>query len=119
NLENVQGDERDEVLFSVTYAKDPSGRLRMHFGPLSIAGGERRLNVAITRARRQLRVFSTLTADQIDLSRTRARGTEHLRLFLDHAARHGSAPERLEGAPGDGIKGAFERAVHAALRERG
>jgi serine/threonine protein kinase len=119
NLENVQGDERDEVLFSVTYAKDAAGRLRMHFGPLSIAGGERRLNVAITRARRQLHVFATLTADQIDLSRTRAKGTEHLRLFLEFAARRGAAPEALAGAPGDGIKGPLERDVHAALTELG
>jgi hypothetical protein len=57
NLENVQGDERDEIFFSVCYAKNSTGKLRMHFGPLSATGGERRLNVAVTRARRRCVYF--------------------------------------------------------------
>lgn len=98
NLENVQGDERDEMYFSVGYARDAGGRLRMHFGPLSNAGGERRLNVAVTRARCQLHVFSTLTHDQIDLSRTTSLGARHLRDFLEYAARHGGAEEAAAAA---------------------
>ena len=73
NLENVQGDERDVILFSICYGPDALGRIALNFGPMNREGGERRLNVAITRARREVLVFSTLRADQIDLARTRAR----------------------------------------------
>ena len=71
NLENVQGDERDIIFFSIGYGPDAQGRVSMNFGPMNREGGERRLNVAITRARQEVKVFSTLTADQIDLTRTR------------------------------------------------
>lgn len=85
NLENVQGDERDVILFSLCYGRDSAGKLSMNFGPLNREGGERRLNVAITRAREQLVVFSSLQAEDIDLSRTRARGAAHLKAFLRYA----------------------------------
>ncbi len=116
NLENVQGDERDEIYFSVGYAKDERGRLRMHFGPLSTSGGERRLNVAITRARAQLRVFSTLRSDDIDLSRTRSTGTAHLRAFLQFAA-SGAGTRSVTGAAS--FDSAFHREVHDALVKAG
>ncbi|MFA4943227.1 MAG: DUF4011 domain-containing protein [Lentisphaeria bacterium] len=87
NLETVQGDERDVILFSICYGPDLNGRLVMYFGPLSNEGGERRLNVAVTRARRQLVVFSTLRPEQINLSRTKALGVSHLREFLEFARR--------------------------------
>ena len=87
NLENVQGDERDVMLFSIGYAPDQTGKLAMAFGPLNREGGERRLNVAVTRARELLEVYSTLRADQIDLSRTGATGVQHLKAFLEYAAR--------------------------------
>ncbi len=87
NLENVQGDERDTILFSICYGPDASGRVAMNFGPLNKRGGERRLNVAVTRARRLLLVFSTLRHDQIQLGRTSAVGVHHLRTFLDFAGR--------------------------------
>lgn len=115
NLENVQGDERDEIFFSICYAKDASGKLRMNFGPLNRAGGERRLNVAITRARCCLRVFSTLTHEQIDLSRTSAVGARHLREFLRRAADVGSSVAAVERGP----SGALELEVSEALRETG
>ncbi len=117
NLENVQGDERDEILFSIGYAKDQKGRLRMHFGPLSVSGGERRLNVAITRARCQLRVFSTLTHDQIDLSRTTARGAEHLRAFLQFAAQQGSPG--ISDRPPARFASSFEQEIGAAVEAMG
>ncbi|AWV89005.1 DUF4011 domain-containing protein [Bradymonas sediminis] len=85
NLENVQGDERDIMLFSICYAPDREGRLSMNFGPLNRQGGERRLNVAITRARQQLIVFATLRPEQIDLSRTSAMAVGHLKTFLRYA----------------------------------
>ncbi len=119
NLENVQGDERDEILFSIGYARDEQGKLRMHFGPLSLAGGERRLNVAITRARCELRVFSTLTHDQIDLCRTNSVGARHLRDFLEYASRQATAaPQSSTALDGDPDR-RFEREVCAALTAAG
>jgi hypothetical protein len=85
NLENVQGDERDVILFSICYAPDADGRFSMNFGPLNRRGGERRLNVAITRAKEQIVVFSSIHAPQIELSRTNAVGAAHLKFFLDYA----------------------------------
>ncbi|MBP5586839.1 MAG: DUF3320 domain-containing protein [Lentisphaeria bacterium] len=85
NLENVQGDERDVILFSIGYAPDASGKFAMNFGPLNRQGGERRLNVAITRAKEQVVVFSSIHASQIDLARTGAVGAAHLKYFLDYA----------------------------------
>jgi hypothetical protein len=94
NLENVQGDERDEILFSICYAPNAEHRFRMHYGPLSAAGGERRLNVAVTRARQKLIVFSSIDPEQIDRSRTNARGAWLLREFLQHARERGRGAER-------------------------
>ncbi len=85
NLENVQGDERDVILFSVGYAPDSDGRFALNFGPLNRQGGDRRLNVAVTRAKEQVVVFSSVHGSQIDLSRTAARGAAHLRYFLEFA----------------------------------
>lgn len=85
NLENVQGDERDVILFSVGYGADKMGRVSMNFGPLNRDGGWRRLNVAVSRARYEMKVFSTLTPDQIDLNRSSAQGVAGLRAFLEYA----------------------------------
>jgi hypothetical protein len=85
NLENVQGDERDVILFSLCYGPDVEGKMSMNFGPLNREGGERRLNVAITRAREQLIIFSSLQPENIDLSRTRSVGVAHLKAFLRYA----------------------------------
>ena len=89
NLENVQGDERDVILFSIGYGPDKEGRVSMNFGPLNRAGGERRLNVAISRARCEMKVFSTLLPEQIDERRTHARGVLDLKNFLIFA-QHGA-----------------------------
>ncbi len=85
NLENVQGDERDVILFSVGYGPDENGKVYMNFGPLNRDGGWRRLNVAITRSRREMIVFSTLRPEQIDLTRTTAQGVSALKAFLEYA----------------------------------
>ncbi|MDO4191055.1 MAG: DUF4011 domain-containing protein [Bacteroidales bacterium] len=85
NLENVQGDERDIILFSIGYGPDKDGKVSMNFGPLNVAGGERRLNVAVSRAREEMIVFSTLSSTQIDLKRTQSRGVEGLKHFLEFA----------------------------------
>ena len=85
NLENVQGDERDVILFSVCYGPDKSGRISLNFGPLNQAGGWRRLNVAVSRAREEMMVFSSMTGGMIDLSKTRSRGVAGLKAFLEFA----------------------------------
>lgn len=85
NLENVQGDERDVILFSIGYGPDKNGKVSMNFGPLNNKGGERRLNVAVSRARYEMVIFSTLTSDQIDLRRTQSVGVEGLKKFLKFA----------------------------------
>ena len=85
NLENVQGDERDIILFSVGYGPDREGKVSMNFGPLNKAGGERRLNVAVSRARYEMKVFSTLLPEQIDERRTQAEGVLGLKRFIRFA----------------------------------
>ena len=105
NLENVQGDESDVILFSVGYAPDENGRFTMNFGPLNLSGGERRLNVAITRAKEQVVVFSSIHASQIDAGedgRTKAVGASHLKDFLDYAERGGPADGGRAGGPSGG-----------------
>ena len=91
NLENVQGDERDVILFSVGYGRDKEGKVVLNFGPLNREGGWRRLNVAVSRARYEMKVFSTLTSDQIDLQRTSAKGVAGLKAFLEYAEKGRSA----------------------------
>lgn len=88
NLENVQGDERDVILFSIGYGPDENGKVSMNFGPLNRTGGWRRLNVAVSRARYEMKVFSSLTPDQISLSRTSAEGVAALKAFLEYAGNH-------------------------------
>ena len=87
NLENVQGDERDIILFSIGYGPDKNGNVSMNFGPLNREGGWRRLNVAISRARKSMIVYSTLKPEHINLSRTRAEGVAGLKGFLEFAMR--------------------------------
>ena len=85
NLENVQGDERDVILFSIGFGPDEQGKITMNFGPLNRDGGWRRLNVAVSRARCEMMVFATMTPDQLDLNRTKAEGVAALRSFLEYA----------------------------------
>lgn len=119
NLENVQGDERDVVLFSLAFSTNPeTGQLPLNFGPLSQTGGERRLNVAITRARRQVVLFSSFDPSDIDLSRTSAVGTQHLRAYCEMAA---AGADRLGDLATDRAerRSRIRDEVAAALRDRG
>lgn len=117
NLENVQGDERDVMYFSICYANDRDGKLRMQFGPLSILGGERRLNVAVTRARTRMHVFSSLRHEQIDLNRTQSVGAAHLRAFLQFAASQGQwAPGETSG---EQAAGPLQRAISEVIEQAG
>lgn len=117
NLENVQGDERDIILFSVGYGPDKDGRVSMNFGPLNRLGGERRLNVAVSRARYEMIVFSTLHSDQIDLNRTSAAGVSGLKRFLEFAEKGGrTSNERVAAS----IKNSsIEHVIAQELRNRG
>ncbi|MCB9739867.1 MAG: DUF4011 domain-containing protein, partial [Deltaproteobacteria bacterium] len=87
NLENVQGDERDVMYFSITFGPDITGAISMNFGAMNRPGGHRRLNVAVTRSRCELLVYSSFTSEKIDLSRTKADGMRDLKHFLDFAER--------------------------------
>jgi very-short-patch-repair endonuclease len=119
NLESVQGDERDIIYFSTTYGRDAAGALAMNFGPINRPGGERRLNVAITRARHELCVFASLRPEQIDLTRTQSVGVRDLKHFLEFAQRGPRAlAEAVTGSVG-GFDSPFEEAVAKALTSRG
>ena len=96
NLENIQGDERDVIFVSVGYAKDKTGKLYLNFGPLNKTGGERRLNVLMTRARRRLVLFSSIRGSDIDTSRTSAVGVQLFKRYLDFAEFGAAALPRRE-----------------------
>ncbi len=120
NLENVQGDERDTIIFSVGYGPDDTGRPSMNFGPLNKEGGERRLNVAVTRAKRRLMVYSSMTSDMIDLRRTRVTGVKHFKHFLDYAQRGPESLEEFLWTAADAKRDTrFEHALRSKLIERG
>lgn len=119
NLENVQGDERDVIYFSITYGADASGRMTMNFGPLNNDGGHRRLNVAVSRARERVIIFSSLLPDQIDLSRVRAKGVQDLKSYLEFAIRGPRALVEQSFPTGREPDSPFEESVIRALREKG
>ncbi|MEG0963457.1 MAG: DUF3320 domain-containing protein [Lachnospiraceae bacterium] len=85
NLENVQGDERDTIIFSIGYAKDPNGVMYMNFGPLSRDGGYRRLNVAITRAKYNIKLVGSIRPTDIRVERTHSEGVKMLRSYIEFA----------------------------------
>jgi very-short-patch-repair endonuclease len=117
NLENIQGDDRDVILLSVTYAKGQDGRLRHNFGPINGENGWRRLNVLTTRARLRMRVFSSMRGDDINLAQTSAVGARYLREFLLFAERG-----QLAGALVDAVAATdspFEREIFQSLTRRG
>lgn len=92
NLENVQGDERDVIIFSIGYGRDALGRMTMGFGPLNRVGGERRLNVAVTRAREKVVLVSSIKAADIRLSATSSQGVASLQRYLEYAEQGGTIP---------------------------
>jgi very-short-patch-repair endonuclease len=116
NLENIQGDERDVIFISVGYARDASGYMAMNFGPLSSEGGERRLNVLISRARERCEVFSSITADDIDLQRAKSRGAAAFKTFLRYAA---TGVLDTQAPTGGDYDSDFERQVAEALQGHG
>ncbi len=116
NLENVQGDERDVIFISIGYGRSEDGYLAMSFGPLNNEGGEKRLNVLITRAKLRCEIFTNLTADDIDLNRTQKYGIRVLKEFL-YFAEHGKLNITEEtGLPEDSY---FEQVVADRLIQLG
>ncbi len=93
NLENVQGDERDAIVFSLGFSKNEKGVLPLNFGPLNRQGGERRLNVAVTRARKEVRVFSSFSSGDMRIEGTSSRGVHDLHDYLSLAEGSGGAEQ--------------------------
>ncbi|HEX8618201.1 MAG TPA: DUF4011 domain-containing protein, partial [Thermoanaerobaculia bacterium] len=116
NLETIQGDERDAILISVGYGRDAAGKLSMNFGPLNSEGGERRLNVLITRAREKCVVYSNFKASDLSIESATSKGVFALKSFLDFAeTRRLMAAEQSD----DTTVSAFEDALAAELRAHG
>ena len=120
NLENVQGDERDTIIFSIGYAKDAAGVFRMNFGPLSKSGGERRLNVAITRAKYNVKLIGSILPTDIDIERINADGPKILRSYIDFAI-NGISSLIGEINESDIVEhdSPFEKAVYNFLDQKG
>lgn len=116
NLENVQGDERDVIMISVGYARNAQGYMAMRFGPLGADGGERRLNVLISRAKRRCEVFSSITDDDIDLARAKGKGVVAFKLFLQYARTGRLSVAQVSGKEMDSV---FEEQVANALQAKG
>ncbi len=115
NLENVQGDERDAIFISVGYGRDENGRVNQNFGPLNRGGGERRLNVLITRAKRLCHVFTNLQAE--DISPSGSAGTRALHTFLAYAET-GNMPDNPRISSFE-VDSPFQQEVAALLEDRG
>ena len=116
NLENIQGDERDVIMISVGYARNKQGYLAMRFGPLGSQGGERRLNVLISRAKRRCEVFASITDEDIDIERAKGVGILAFKLFLQYARTGRLSVSMPSGRPMDSV---FEEQVASALQAKG
>jgi hypothetical protein len=115
NLENVQGDERDNIILSICYARTESQKkadrpMHMRFGPLGARGGERRLNVAATRAREAVYVVSSIHSSDIDFERAASEGARALAGFLAHAEQ-AEPSSRLESGSPFGLHAAVQKAL--------
>lgn len=117
SLENVQGDERDAMVISIGYAKDANGKLALQFGPVSTDGGERRLNVAFTRARCQMIVVSSIRGGEINVAAVQKRGPKVLRRYLEYAD-FGVLPDEMTSALAE-PESPFEDSVRSVLRDAG
>ena len=118
NLENVQGDEREVIIFSCGVGADAQGRVTAQISSLNNEGGHRRLNVAITRARREMIVFSSMNPEQIDLGRSNARGIVDFKHFLEFAKNGPRAIAEAFAPTGRDTESPFEDAVKRALEAK-
>ncbi len=120
NLENVQGDERDTIIFSIGYAKDSKGIMYMNFGPLSRDGGYRRLNVAITRAKHNVKLVGSIVPTDIDLDKVSSEGVKMLRSYIEFAQEGIVALEKeLSFNYSLDFDSPFEEAVYDFLQSKG
>lgn len=120
NLENVQGDERDTIIFSIGYAKDSKGIMYMNFGPLSREGGYRRLNVAITRAKHNVKLVGSIVPSDIDLDKVSSEGVKMLRSYIEFAQQGIVALEKELTFNYDlDFDSPFEEAVYDFLQSKG
>ena len=120
NLETVQGDERDTIIFSVAYAKDSQGKFYHNFGPLNRTGGERRLNVAVTRAKDNVQLVASIHYTDINLNNSGAEGVRLLRAYLDYAQNGEEALVRqIRVGTEDHYDSDFEQEVCEFLRDKG
>ena len=117
NLENVQGDERDVIFISVGYGRNAEGRVYQNFGPLNRDGGERRLNVLISRAKLRCHVFTNLHSDDIVLTANSKGGVQAMKKFLAFAER-GEIPD-MPIVSGREARSPFQKAVADRLRLQG
>ncbi|MFA5976600.1 MAG: DUF3320 domain-containing protein [Elusimicrobiota bacterium] len=121
NLETVQGDERDVIILGIGYGPAEPGAqvMSMNFGPLNREGGWRRLNVAVTRARQEMLVFTSFDPSMVDMNRTSARAVHDLRHFIEFAQRGPRAlAEAVHGSVG-AYDSPFEQYVADGLRAKG
>lgn len=118
NLENVQGDERDVVLFSVGYGPDENGKITMNFGPLNRENGWKRLNVAITRAKKEMKIFTSILPEQMDTTKTSSKGVQDLKEFLEYA-RRGRSIQNLDTIKREKEESEFLYSVKKALEDKG
>lgn len=120
NLETVQGDERDTIIFSTTYGKDSMGRFVQNFGPLNRIGGERRLNVAVTRAKINVQLVTSMKHTDINITENSSNGKRLLKEYLDFAENGCIALDRaVNVSEFDEYDSEFELEVHDYLKSLG
>ena len=117
NLERVQGDERDAIILTVGYGKTVDGRMQYRFGPLNNEWGERRLNVAVTRAKRRLTVVSSFAPAEMDPERLHSEGARLLKAYLEYAESGGTS--LAPSARGDVALNPFEIDIGDRLEQAG
>jgi len=120
NLEMVQGDERDRMIFSVGYGPAQDGTISTNFGPINKSGGERRLNVAVTRAKEHITVVCSMLPGDIDLSGSNSTGAKHFKNYLEYARKGEQALVRDDEVTNTlDFDSQFEEAVYDALEAEG
>lgn len=118
NLENIQGDERDVILFSICYGPDKNGKMYYRFGPINNAGGEKRLNVAVSRARYEMIVYASFDPERLSSMKTDSRGAQELYSFLRYA-KYGTESLSIDNSDARERKEGIEKQIAEDLRMRG
>ena len=117
NLENVQGDERDIIIFSTGYARNEFGRVVAHFGPLSVEGGENRLNVAITRAKEKIYVVTSIEPEELQVEGTKNAGPKIFKKYLQYVRAVSAGKKKEVGYILDSFKPVLEKKAEINLNQ--